>query len=345
VLDLTSVTVSWNSGRTLGPCLSALLEAAADAGISLRAVVVDNASTDDSVTVARAHGADVIRSACNVGFAAAVNRGVARATSEWVFLANPDLQVSSSFFRVLLQYEAQVASRVAVLVPDVRFIAAPESINTRGLSIDSTGIPSELQHGDCADSAGPPAHVFGGSGGALLLRRAALAAIGGFEPMFFAYLEDADLSWRLRKAGFGAEFVPGAIALHEGSSTTSVDSPLRAHLVARNRRLLFRLHAPHGVNARIWRLVIEVAHGVVQTALSRSAAPISGRAEALRFRSRVAFLRAVDRRGRLTAAVPLAGRVGLRAMLGRKLVGRRLMHRSATDLVMKLAEELPHDAP
>ena len=302
----------------------------AHAGASLRAVVVDNASTDGSVAVARAHGADVIGNGCNIGFAAGVNQGIARATTEWVLLANPDLQVSNSFLRALCDHEARADPQVAMLVPDVRFSAAPGVINTRGLSIDVTGLPSEVQHGAAVDSAGPPRDVFGGSGGALLLRRSALAAIGGFEPMFFAYLEDADLSWRLRKAGFRAEFVPGAVALHEGSSTTTFDSPLRAHLVARNRRLLFGLHGPHGLEARVRRLAIEVGHGAVQTALSRSIAPMSGRAEALRFRPRVAFLRAVDRHA-VSSTVSLADRVGPLAMLGRKLADRRLIRRPGAE--------------
>ena len=339
--ELTSVTVSWNSSRTLGACLEALEASARAAGISLSAVVVDNASTDESVAVARAHGAAAIVNACNIGFAAAVNQGIARATTDWVFLANPDLEVSSSFFRVLLGHEAHVDAHVAVLVPDVRFIAAPELINTRGLSIDTAGMPTEVQHGRRADSVAQPHHIFGGSGGALLVRRAALAAIGGFEPMYFAYLEDADVSWRLRKAGYRAEFVPGAVALHEGSSTTSVDSPLRAHLVARNRRLLFRLHGPHTVNARVWRLGIEVGHAAVQSALSRSAAPIKGRAEALRLRPRVAVLRAVARRQPLTARVPLAKRIGPWAMLGRKLAGRQLIRQAAVEAERSAGDPSP----
>lgn len=330
MVDLTSVTVSWNSRRTLGACLAALFTSAADAGTTLRAVVVDNASTDDSVAVARAHGADLIGNGCNIGFAAGVNQGLARAGTEWVFLANPDLQVSRSFFRVLGAYVERADPRVAMLVPDVRFSAAPEVINARGLSIDATGLPSEVQHGVVADSAGPPPHVFGGSGGALLLRRSALGAVGGLEPMFFAYLEDADLSWRLRKAGFRAAFVPGAIALHEGSSTTTFDSPLRAHLVARNRRLLFGLHGPHGLEARVRRLAIEVGHGAVQTALSRSLAPMTGRLEALRLLPRVAFLRAVDRQS-VTATVSLADRISPLAMLGRKLADRRLIRRPGVE--------------
>jgi GT2 family glycosyltransferase len=327
MVDLTSVTVSWNSDRTLGACLSSLFTSAEDAGTLLRAVVVDNASTDDSVLLARAHGAEVIGNRCNIGFAAGVNQGVSRATSEWIFLANPDLEVSPSFFGALDECEARVDPTVAMLVPDVRFRAAPGVINTRGLSIDATGIPSELQHGDRVDSAGIPPHVFGGSGGALLLRRAALAAIGGFEPMFFAYLEDADLSWRLRKAGFRAEFVPGAVALHEGSSTTAFDSALRAHLVARNRRLLFALHGPRGVHTRARRMVIEVGHAAVQAALTRSTAPATGRAEALRLRPRVALLRAVERQ-RVAGPVALAERVSALAMLDRKLADRRLIRRA-----------------
>ena len=73
------------------------------------------------------------------------------------------------------------------------------------------------------------------------------AAVGGLEPLYFAYMEDVDLGWRLRKHGYRAFVVPGAVALHEGSASTGEGSWLKAFLVARNRRALFRLHGPPGL--------------------------------------------------------------------------------------------------
>ncbi len=86
--------------------------------------------------------------------------------------------------------------------------------------------------------------VFGPSTSGCLVRRTALAAVGGLEPLYFAYLEDVDVAWRLRKKGYRALVVPGAVALHEGSASTGEGSWLKAFLVARNRRALFRLHGP-----------------------------------------------------------------------------------------------------
>jgi hypothetical protein len=74
-------------------------------------------------------------------------------------------------------------------------------------------------------------------------------------------------------------------------------------------------------------MVIEVGHAAVQAALTRSTAPATGRAEALRLRPRVALLRAVERQ-RVAAPVALAERVSALAMLDRKLADRRLIRRA-----------------
>src|SRR5207249_365571 len=64
-----------------------------------------------------------------------------------------------------------------------------------------------------------PVEVFGASAALALHRRAMLDAIGGLDASFFAYLEDADLAWRARMAGWRCVLAPRAIALHHHSPT------------------------------------------------------------------------------------------------------------------------------
>jgi hypothetical protein len=83
------VIVNWNSGPRLRACLESLPK---DSAI----VVVDNASTDDSIQQAKDSGvpATFIENASNRGLAAALNQGIAATSSEYVLLLNPDVRVT-----------------------------------------------------------------------------------------------------------------------------------------------------------------------------------------------------------------------------------------------------------
>lgn len=263
--ELTVVLVSWNSATSLPASLGALRRSAEAAGVPIEVVVVDNASADESVRLAAQLGADIIvENPLNAGYVVAASQGIGLAQGSWIMLANPDLTVSEEFVGTMLEAARTAPSDVACLVPDIRYAADPSVVNSRGIEVDEIGIPAESDAGVEADPLTAPADVFGPSTSGCLVRRAALAAVGGLEPLYFAYLEDVDVAWRLRKQGYRALVVPGAVALHEGSASTGEGSWLKAFLVARNRRALFRLHGPPNLSARAYRAVTEIGHASVQ---------------------------------------------------------------------------------
>jgi glycosyltransferase involved in cell wall biosynthesis len=227
----------------------------------------------------------------------------------------------------MLETARAASPDVACLVPDIRYAANSSIVNSRGIEVDEIGIPGERDAGREADAIGTATEVFGPSTSGCLLRRSALAEIGGLEPLYFAYLEDVDVGWRLRKRGFRALLVPGAVALHEGSASTGEGSWLKAFLVARNRRALFRLHGPSGVRARALRTMTEIGHATVQALSGSGTASIHGRAAALRTRRYTTFLRASNRRMGFPddARVTLAPRQTLSEALRRKRSAATLM--------------------
>ena len=320
-VSITAVLVAWNAGPTLEACARSLRESADDAGVRLSLVVIDNDSTDDSVTSLSLRDGDrIVRNPLNAGFGVAAAQGIALATAPWVMLVNPDVVVARELIGELARTARTAPADVATLVPEMRYASDPSLINCRGVAMDASGIPSEVDAGTRDDRERVPRiEVLGGSSGCCLLRLEALTMLGGVEPCFFAYLEDVDLAVRLRRAGFRALFVPGAVAWHEGSATTGEGSPLKTYLVARNRRLLFRLDGPHSIHARLWRAVAETGHAVVSARGNARAAPWRGRLAALRFRR---YTRFVLRSRRLTESqqhpLELPNRVGLRATLARK---------------------------
>ena len=323
---MSAVVVAWNAGSTLAACVDSLRESARRAGESLQIVVVDNGSEDSAVDDLGIDADDVVvRNPLNAGYGVAAAQGIARSDAPWILLVNPDLTVEPDFVEALL-FAAELADpAIATLVPEMRFASRPDLVNCRGLTVDEIGVPAEIDAGrTVVEGAAPSVPVLGGSSGCCLLRAEHVRRVGGPEPGFFAYLEDVDLALRLSCAGYGASFVPNAIALHEGSASTGARSPLKVFLVARNRRLLFRLHGPRSPRALAWRALVDVAHGAYSS-LATPVAPWTGRLEALRFRRYVRFLR----RSR-AASEPCVtdqarpGRATLRETLSRKrrIVGR-----------------------
>lgn len=327
--QISAVVVAWNSGESLVVCLEALRESAARAGASVELVVVDNGSSDDSASRARASGAHVlVRNPVNAGYGVAAAQGIARASAGWILLLNPDVVVARDFVHQMLQTASSAPTDVASLVPDLRFASDTAVVNCRGVEVDSVGIPAEIEAGWAASTIVKPREIFGGSSGACLLRVEALQGLGGLEPAFFAYLEDVDLAWRLQGAGYRALLVPGAVAYHEGSASAGEGSPLKAFLVARNRRILFRLNGPPGLRVRAWRTLIELGHAVITSAGGTGTAPWRGRLDALRLRRYTGFVRTSrELTGPLTAKRTLAPRAGLLETLRRKRAVSREMRR------------------
>lgn len=322
--DVSAVVVAWDAGASLAACVDALRSSAQRAEIALQLVVVDNASTDDAVSALRLGDPDVvIRNPVNAGYGVAAAQGIARASGAWVLLVNPDVVVDDGFFTALADPIRQAPQRVATLVPEMRFVSRPDVVNCRGLTVDEIGVPAEIDSGTTSPpGAAPSRPVLGGSSGCCLLRTSTLHAIGGPEPVFFAYLEDADLALRLNRLGLTAQYVPEARAAHEGSAAAGAHSPLKAFLVARNRRLLFRLQGPHTLRARLGRVPVELGHGL-WTMRGTGAAPWGGRLDAIRLRRYVEFVRRGRTRAGETAAPELSRRATLSETLSRK---RRIDH-------------------
>jgi len=105
---------------------------------------------------------------------------------------------------------------VGMCASKMLFATHPHLINSAGICIDPVGIAWDCQGGqmDRTPEEGTPTAVFGPCAGAALYRRAMLDQVGLFDEDFFAYLEDVDLAWRGRLAGWRAVYVPQARVYH-----------------------------------------------------------------------------------------------------------------------------------
>lgn len=211
---ITAIVVSHDSAEVLPACLDAL------AREGVPAIVVDNASSDDSRSVAEAKGARVIANARNEGYGRANNIGVAAADTPYVLIVNPDLELGAGVATALLE--------AAERYPDAGMLA-PRIIEPSGrifLQPRSLLSPPHLNRsGGMVVPEGDACLPFL-SGACLLIRRELFRALGGFDPAIFLFYEDDDLCRRMRDAGHALVHVHGAEARH-GRGRSTAPSPQR----------------------------------------------------------------------------------------------------------------------
>ena len=253
------IVVNFNSSALARRCLES---AAADLGTAdWRAIVVDNASADGGVAaLGSLPRTTVLVNASNAGFGAAVNRAATASAAPLLWLLNPDCVVHPGAF-------AALADTLAAH-PDCA-IAAPQLLNADGgVQASARGNPTawtglfgrntlltklfpsaamarrNLPARDLVDADVDSAPVDWVMGAAMLVRREMFEAVGGFDPRYFLYWEDADLCRRLWARGWSTRYVPGARVTHDGGASARTSSAMAARAFHRSA---YRYYATHVV--------------------------------------------------------------------------------------------------
>jgi N-acetylglucosaminyl-diphospho-decaprenol L-rhamnosyltransferase len=232
--DVWIAVVNWNGAALLPRCLAALTALSRPA----HAVVVDNGSSDRSdEVVAGFPSVEWLPLGRNAGFAAANNVALRRALAagaRWVATVNPDVELAPDWLDQLVA-AGEAHPEVGLLGGTLLFADDPSRVNSTGLALDRFGRAFDRDFGlPLAELHRPDGPVAGVTGGAGLLRADALRRIGLFDPGYFAYYEDADLSFRAAAAGVSAWYVGAAHAVHGFGKSFGVDSPQQRYLLARN---------------------------------------------------------------------------------------------------------------
>jgi GT2 family glycosyltransferase len=228
------VIVNWNGRRYLHDCLASLQ---AQTFTGFEVILVDNGSTDGSVEwlMSRFPQVHLIRNETNVGFAAANNQAIRVSQAEFIATLNNDTRVEPDWLAELIA-AAEGDSMVSMCASKMLFADRTEVINSTGIALDAVGIAWDRRGGEPDDrSETEPIEVFGPCAGAALYRRAMLDQIGLFDESFFAYLEDVDLAWRARLAGWRCLYVPTACVYHVHSATGVEGSTFKNRLLGRNK--------------------------------------------------------------------------------------------------------------
>lgn len=281
-----AVIVSYNSRGTLAAGVEPLLGMA---GVTV--TVVDNASSDDSLSVLEGLPVRTIQTGRNGGFGFGCNIGVAGGTAPYVLFLNPDARIEQpDLDRLAAVLDAAgdialVGPRLldgeGALIPNLRRCQSTSSVWAQALFVHRV-----LTHARWANeidrSPAPHAEVAYPewvSGACMLARRSALARIGGFDEGFFLYGEDMDLCARLRAVGGRIRYEPGAIVRHQEGQSAPRTSLFA--VLAESRARYARKHAgPAG--ARLQRAGLAVEALTHAMANARRPAHARGHAAALR---------------------------------------------------------------
>jgi len=227
------IVVAFNSARDLGGCLSSVL---ADAGELAEVIVVDNRSADGSGDlVARSFPqVRLIRSETNVGFGAGCNLGAEAATGDLLVFLNPDTEVDPGWLEALV--EAWLDDpRVGACMSKLVMFSEPDVLNSAGGGMHYLGFGWPARCGERDDVNGAAYDVAFASGAAMLISKQLFEAVGRFDPEFFMYCEDVDLSWRVRMAGYRVVCVPRSVVRHKYKFAPT---PGKLYQLERNRLLM-----------------------------------------------------------------------------------------------------------
>src|SRR6267154_5750348 len=247
-----AIVVTHRGADIIPACLRALEAEAArvaqEGAAAVEIVVVDNASTDATESILRADFPEVtvLRLPENAGYGRANNVALRRALAagaDFTALVNDDVEVRPGWVRALLH--AATLHPEAGLLNGTLVFRGEERVNSTGLVIDRLGRARDRDFGvPLAPLRRQEGPVEGASCGAALVRSALLLRIGIFDPAYFAYYEDVDLSLRARRAGSICWYVPGAVGDHRFANTVGAGSARQRYLLGRGHLRTLALHQP-----------------------------------------------------------------------------------------------------
>jgi hypothetical protein len=236
------VIPSWNSAALL----PALLASLAASGEEIELLVVDNGSGDGTLELLRERGVEHVALPKNVGFAAAMNRGIAVTSAPFVLGLNADTVVVPGAIDALAEALAAdpglggVQPRILQMVGDA--VGDPDAarLYSAGMALTADGRAFETGAGEPQSERWLRVReIFGVCGAACLLRRELFIELGGYDESYASFYEDVDLNVRARIAGRRFAYVPEAVVWHAGNASwqAGFERPgaKNARLVARNR--------------------------------------------------------------------------------------------------------------
>lgn len=231
-------------------------------------IVADNGSTDDSLEVLRKEFPSVktIVLEKNYGFAEGYNRAIEQVDSEYVVLLNSDVETPEGWLTPLLDY-METHPEIAAVQPKIRSWRQRDYFEHAGAAggyVNRLGYPycrgRVLWHVEQDKGQYDTiAEVDWTSGACMCVRTKVYKECGGLDASFFAHMEEIDLCWRMRNAGWKLACIPQSTVYHLGGGSLSYESPRKTYLNHRNNLLMIRKNMRHPGGVLFVRFFLDYA--------------------------------------------------------------------------------------
>jgi GT2 family glycosyltransferase len=256
-IDVSIIVVSYNTRALTIACLDSILRESRD--IRHEVIVVDNGSSDGSAKAIATHPtrARLIELASNIGFARANNLAVGHARGEYVLLLNPDTVVLDRAIERLVAF-ARANPQAGIwggrtLFADGRLNPSscwsrmtPWNLLCRAAGLTSlfpmSGLFNGEAYGGWARDTAREVDIV--SGCFFLISRNFWKRLGGFDPLYFIYGEDADLCLRARRLGARPRLAPEAVIIHHGAASERTRAAKMVKLLTAKASLIKRHWRP-----------------------------------------------------------------------------------------------------
>jgi GT2 family glycosyltransferase len=238
MLPLVSVVIpNWNGKEYLSDCIASLREQTHN---NLEIIVVDNASTDDSVGYLRKNFPEtkVIKHSKNFGFGAANNTGIKAAQGRYIMMLNNDTRLEPKCIEELRK-SIDKDEKFGACASKILLEHENNLVDVAGIVVCLDGLSIGRGRLESSDKFNDEEEVFFASDCACLYKKEMLDDIGLtkeiYDEDFFAYADETDMGWRAQLAGWKCIYNPKAVVYHFHSASSSNYSPFKAFLVERNR--------------------------------------------------------------------------------------------------------------
>ena len=227
----TIIIPNYNGLKFMEMCMSALEKQTYK---DFEILVVDNGSTDGSVEWLKENEIPSIFLPENTGFSGAVNVGIKASKTPFVILLNNDTEAKEGYVEALIR-EIERSPKIFSVSPKMIQLYHKELMDDGGDMYSIMGWAYQRGVGQEIERYNRACNVFSACAGAAIYRREVFEEIGYFDEMHFAYLEDIDVGYRAKIAGYYNRYCPSAEIYHVGSGTSgSKYNEFKVRLAARN---------------------------------------------------------------------------------------------------------------
>ena len=230
----------------------------------------------------------------NYGFAEGYNRAIEQIDSDYVVLLNSDVEVTKNWLNPLLQY-MDAYPDVAAVQPKIRSWLHRDYFEHAGAA---GGFLSPLGYPYCRGRRFGRVEKDNGqydsiidvdwtSGACMCVRTSIYKELGGLDAAFFAHMEEIDLCWRMRRAGWRLACIPQSVIYHLGGGALSYDNPRKTYLNFRNNLLMIYKNKQHPQGVLFVRFFLDYAaslYFLLQGKLGSAKAVVEARRDYRRMR-------------------------------------------------------------